>query len=114
MKKTLGLVAYGLCLFIILAVAAVNSKAQNTNTVGRIFDIDISGLAVGTALRVNNQQAPPHLLYTVTNLAEVYDSNFANLPCVGTSENPCPPNRGFRSQIPPQYCDGTQRVLRVY
>jgi pimeloyl-ACP methyl ester carboxylesterase len=124
MNKAKRLVAAGLFLLValmllssgVLAKGKAGRKAAGGGfpVVGRIFDVDVSGFVAGTAYIPNNEFHPPTILYTVTNLGSIYDSNLANLGCVATPENYCPGNRGFVSQIPPEFCDGNQHVLRVY
>ena len=108
--------------FVLLNTSSVFAKRkykpkkmpESFNVSGAIFDIDVSGIATGTAFNSQFQNNPPQLLYTITNLGSIYESGYATLPCPNNPNYSCWENRGFRTQIPPASCDGNPHTLSVY
>ncbi|MGH9819650.1 MAG: hypothetical protein ACRD43_05725, partial [Pyrinomonadaceae bacterium] len=113
------------CVILIIGLTANQTLAHSANeghkykkppihyVTGAIFDVDVSGVVTGTA----DWDLPyaPGVMYTMTNVAEVYDSSYVDLPCISAPPfRTCAPNRGFRHQIPAQYCDGQPHTLSVY
>ena len=48
---------------------------------GTILEVDASGIVVGVASDFRDSNSAPFLLYTLTNLGNVYASGYADLPC---------------------------------
>lgn len=99
----------------VFAVKKYKPKKPVIRVEGRIVEVDASGTVVGAAFNLNNPNDPPFLLYTLTNLGNVYASGYADLPCPNSPNFNCYGiNNGFRTQIPASACDGNPHGISVY